>query len=164
LNGESYYIKKTEPTPQENCKVQITSDSSLQDRPSIAYANGYYYVAYQSHEKGYGIFLKKFDSNWNQLKKVQVTSKSALQDRPSITYAGAYFYVAYFSEETGAYDIFVKLLESNLNLASWKKQITSESSSQSYPFITFVNNQFVISYASTESGTLGIYMKKYSST
>jgi len=45
-----------------------------------------------------------------------------------------------------------------------RKQITSESSSQSYPFITFVNNQFAISYASTESGTLGIYMKKYSST
>ena len=270
LNGESYYIKKTEPTPQPNCKVQITSYSSLQDRPSIVYANGYYYVAYQSHEKGYGIFLEKFDSNWNfnkkvevvsgsayydspsllfannklyvayisnakganandydiivkeynpnslsctksakyltslhscqdlpalyykdgyfytayqswetgngdiyikkfdsswnQLKKVQVTSKSSLQDRPAITYANGYFYVAYFSEETGDYDIFVKRLDSNLNLASWKKQITSKSSYQSYPFITFVNNQFAISYASTESGTLGIYMKKYSST
>jgi hypothetical protein len=260
----------SEPTPQENCKVQITTDSSLQDRPSIVYANGYYYVAYQSHEKGYGIFLKKFDSNWkfnkkvevvsgsayydspsllfannklyvayisnvkganandydvivkeydpnslsctkgakyltslhscqdlpalyykdgyfymayqswekgngdifikkfdsswNQLKKVQVTSKSSLQDRPSITYADGYFYVAYFSEETGDYDIFVKRLDSNLKLASWKKQITSKSSYQSYPFITFVNNQFAISYASTESGTLGIYMKKYDSS
>jgi len=154
----------SEPTPQENCKVQITSQSSLQDSPSIVYANGNYYLAYQSHEKGYGIFLKKFDSDWKKLKKVQVTSKSSLHDRPSMTYAGGYFYVAYFSKETRDYDIFVKRLDSNLNLASWKKQITSESSSQSYPFITFVNNQFVISYASTESGTRGIYMKKYSST
>ncbi|MCK4732004.1 MAG: hypothetical protein KAT65_06040, partial [Methanophagales archaeon] len=115
-------------------------------------------------EKGYGIFLKKFDSNWNQLKKVQVTSESSLQDRPSITYADGYFYVAYFSKETGTYDIFVKRLNNNLNLASWKKQITSKSSYQSYPFITFLNNQFVISSASTESGTLGIYMKKYDSS
>jgi hypothetical protein len=270
LNDESHYIKKPEQTPQQNCKVKITSQSSLQDRPSIVYANGNYYLAYQSHEKGYGIFLKKFDSNWNlkkkvevvsgsayydspsllfannklyvayitnakganandydvivkeynpsslsctkgakylsslqscqdlpalyykggyfymayqswekgdgdifvkkfdsdwnKLKKVQVTSKSSLQDRPSITYANGYFYVAYFSEETGDYDIFVKRLDSNLNLASWKKQITSKSSYQSYPFITFVNNQFVISYASTESRTLGIYMKKYDSS
>ncbi|MCK4731140.1 MAG: hypothetical protein KAT65_01665, partial [Methanophagales archaeon] len=103
-------------------------------------------------------------SDWNKLKKVQVTSKSSLQDRPSITYAGGYFYVAYFSKETGNYDIFVQMFDNNLNVAWWKKQITSESSSQSYPFITFVNNQFAISYASTESGTLGIYMKKYSST
>jgi hypothetical protein len=259
----------SEPTPQENCKVQITSDSSLQDRPSIVYANGNYYVAYQSHEKGYGIFLKKFDSNWkfkkkvevvsgsayydspsllfannklyvayisnakganandydvivkeynpsslsctkgakyltslqscqdlpalyykggyfylayqswekgdgdifikkfdsnwNLKKKVQVTSKSSLQDRPSLTYANGYFYVAYFSKETGNYDIFVKRLDANLKRDSWKKQITSESSSQSYPFITFVNNEYAIVYASNEGGTLGIYMKKYNS-
>jgi parallel beta-helix repeat protein len=39
--------------------IQITSHSSLQDRPSIVYANGNYYVAYQSHEKGRGIFINR---------------------------------------------------------------------------------------------------------
>ncbi len=48
--------------PIIDCKIQITSNSSLQDRPSIVYANGNYYVAYQSHEKGRGIFIQKFDS------------------------------------------------------------------------------------------------------
>lgn len=143
----------------------LTSLQSCQDLPALYYKGGYFYMAYQSWEKGDGdIFVKKFDSDWNKLKKVQVTSKSSLQDRPSITYANGYFYVAYFSEEMGDYDIFVKRLDSNLNLASWKKQITSKSSYQSYPFISFVNNQFAISYASTESGTLGIYMKKYDSS
>lgn len=93
-----------------------------------------------------------------------MASGSSLQDRPSITYADRYFYVAYFSKETGNYDIFVQNLNNDLMPLRGRKQITSESSSQSYPFITFVNNQFAISYASTESGTLGIYMKKYSSS
>jgi hypothetical protein len=142
----------------------LTSLQSCQDLPALYHKDGYFYLAYQSWERGDGdIFIKKFDSDLNMLKKVQVTSKSSLQDRPSITYANGYFYVAYFSEETGYYDIFVKRLDSNLNLASWKEQITTKSSYQSYPFITIVNNQFVISYASTESGTLGIYMKKYDS-
>ena len=140
----------------------LTSLQSCQDLPALYYKGGYFYLAYQSWEKGNGdIVIKKFDSNWNLKKKVQVTSKSSYQDRPSIIYANGYFYVAYFSKETGNYDIFVKRLDSNLNLDSWKKQITSESSSQSYPFITFVNNEYAIVYASNEGGTLGIYMKKY---
>ncbi len=140
----------------------LTAKQSCQDLPTLYYKDGYCYLAYQSWETGNGdIYIKKFDSNWNQLKKVRVTSKSSLQDRPSITYADGYFYVAYFSEETGYYDIFVKRLGPNLNLDSWKKQITSKSSYQSYPSITFVNNQFTIAYASTETGTLGIYMKTY---
>ncbi|MGB3460241.1 MAG: NosD domain-containing protein [Halobacteriota archaeon] len=140
----------------------LTTLQSCQDLPALYYKDGYFYLAYQSWETGNGdIYIKKFDSNWDQLKKVRVTSKSSLQDRPSITYADGYFYVAYFSEETGYYDIFVKRLGPNLNLDSWKKQITSKSSYQSYPSITFVNNQFTIAYASTETGTLGIYMKTY---
>ncbi len=82
-SSEEYYVLVTKyepPTPPQPaiCKDQITSNTALQDRPSIVYANGNYYVAYQSHEKGYGIYIKKFDSNWNQLKKVRVTSKSSL--------------------------------------------------------------------------------------
>jgi parallel beta-helix repeat protein len=141
----------------------LTSLQSCQDLPALYYKDGYFYLAYQSWETGNGdIYIKKFGSNWNQLKKVQVTSKSSLQDRPSITYADGYFYVAYFSEETGYYDIFVKRLKGpNLNGDSWKKQITSKSSYQSYPSIAFVNNQFTIAYASTETGTLGIYTNTY---
>ena len=140
----------------------LTTLQSCQDLPALYYKDWYFYLAYQSWETGNGdIYIKKFDSNWKQRKKVRVTSKSSLQDRPSITYADGYFYVAYFSEETGYYDIFVKRLGPNLNLDSWKKQITSKSSYQSYPSITFVNNHFTIAYASTETGTLGIYMKTY---
>jgi parallel beta-helix repeat protein len=140
----------------------LTALQSCQDLPALYYKDGYFYLAYQSWETGNGdIYIKKIDSNWNELKKVRVTSKSSLQDRPTITYADGYFYVAYFSEETGYYDIFVKRLGPNLNLDSWKKQITSKSSYQSYPSIAFVNNQFTIAYASTETGTLGIYMAKY---
>ena len=57
----------------------------------------------------------------------------------------------------------MKRLDSNLNLDGFKKQITSEASEQSFPSISFVNNQFTIVYGSTETGTLGIYMKKYDS-
>ena len=146
-------------------KRYLTTLTSSQDLPSLFYKDGYFYLAYQSWESGssYGgdIYIKKFDSSWNQIKKVRVTSETSYQDRPSLTYANGYFYVAYFSDETGNYDVFVKRLDTNLNLDSWKKQVTSESSSQSFPSIIFVNNEYTIVYASYETGTLGIYMKKY---
>ena len=165
-NDYDVIVKEYDPSSLSCTKgaKYLTSLQSCQDLPSLLYKDGYFYLAYQSWEKGNGdIFIKKFDSSWNPIKKVPVTSKSSYQDRPSIIYANGYFYVAYFSKETGNYDIFVKRLDSNLNLDSWKKQITSESSSQSYPFITFVNNEYTIVYASNEGGTLGIYMKKYNS-
>ncbi len=148
-------------------KRYLTTLPSLQDMPSLLYKDGYFYLAYQSWETGSSyqgdIYVKKFDSNWNQIKKVQVTSGTSYQDRPSQIYANGYFYVAYFSKETGDYDIFVKRMDTNLNLDSWKQQITSESSSQSYPSLKVVNNEFAIAYASNEGGTLGIFMKKYDS-
>ena len=148
-------------------KRYLTTLPSLQDMPSLLYKDGYFYLAYQSWETGSSyqgdIYVKKFDSNWNQIKKVRVTSETSYQDRPSLIYANGYFYVAYFSKETGNYDIFVKRMDANLNLDSWKQQITSESSSQSYPSLKFVNNEFAIAYASNEGGTLGIFMKKYDS-
>jgi parallel beta-helix repeat protein len=142
----------------------LTTLQSCQDLPALYYKDGYFYLAYQSWETGNGdIYIKKFDSYWNQLKQVRVTSKSSPQDRPSITYADGYFYVAYYSMETDNRDIFVKQLNSNLNLEVFKKRITFESSHQTYPSIAFVNNQFALAYASTETGTLGIYMKRYDS-
>ena len=145
----------------------LTTLQSRQDLPALYYKDGYFYLAYRSWERGSSyngdICIKKFDSNWNQLKKVQVTSKGSLQARPSLTYANGYLYVAYYSMETGDRDIFVKRLDSNLNLDGFKKQITSEASEQSFPSISFVNNQFTIVYGSTETGTLGIFMKKYDS-
>nr|QNO56395.1 hypothetical protein EIIOIEJP_00002 [Methanosarcinales archaeon ANME-1 ERB7] len=165
-NDYDVIVKEYNPTSLSCTKgaKYLTSLQSRQDLPALYYKDGYFYLAYQSWETGNGdIYIKKFNSDLNMLKKVQVTTKSSRQYRPSITYANGYFYVAYFSMETDNLDIFVKRLDSNLNLASWKEQITTKSSYQSYPFITFANNQFVISYASTESGTLGIYMKKYDS-
>ena len=148
-------------------KRYLTTLQSLQDMPSLLYKDGYFYLAYQSWETGSSyqgdIYVKKFDSNWNQIKKVQVTSGTSYQDRPSQIYANGYFYVAYFSKETGNYDIFVKRMDANLSLDSWKQQITSESSSQSYPSLKFENNEYAIAYASNEGGTLGIFMKKYDS-
>ena len=145
----------------------LTTLQSRQDLPALYYKDGYFYLAYRSWERGSSyngdIYIKKFDSNWNQLKKVQVTSKGSLQARPSLAYANGYIYVAYYSMETGDRDIFVKRLNSNLNLDGFKKQITSEASEQSFPSISFVNNQFTIVYGSTETGTLGIFMKKYDS-
>jgi hypothetical protein len=145
----------------------LTTLESCQDMPSLFYKDGYFYLAYQSWETGSSyngdIYIKKFDSSWNEIKKVRVTSETSVQDRPSVIYADGYFYIAYHSKETGSWDIFVKKLDTSLNLQSWKKQVTSESSSQSYPSINFVNNEYAIAYASNEGGTLGIYIKKYDS-
>jgi hypothetical protein len=76
----------------KTCKVQITSNPSLQDRPSIVHVNGNYYIAYQSHEKGYAIYIKEFDSNWNFKKKVEVASGSAYYDSPSLLFANNKLY------------------------------------------------------------------------
>lgn len=143
----------------------LTTSQSCQDLPSLFYKDGYFYLTYSSWESGSSyngnIYIKKFDSSWNQIKKVRITSETSLQTRPSVIYVNGYFYVVYYSKETGNRDIFVKRLDANLNLDSWKKQITSELPSQSFPSISFANNEYAIVYASYETGTIGIYMKKY---
>ena len=148
-------------------KRYLTTLSSRQDMPFLLYNDRYFYLAYQSWERGniyHGdIYIKKFSPNWKMIKKVRVTDETSSQDRPSLIYANGYFYVAYFSAENRYYDIFVKRLDPYLNLDSWKKQITSKSSYQSYPSLKYVNNEYAIAYASTETGTLGIYMKTYDS-
>jgi squalene-hopene/tetraprenyl-beta-curcumene cyclase len=79
LTGLTFHV--TPPTKPQKCKVQITSHSSLQDRPSIIYANGHYYVAYQSWETSYSglehgwdIFIEMFASDWTPIARAQVTS------------------------------------------------------------------------------------------
>ncbi|MCK4729960.1 MAG: hypothetical protein KAT28_01435 [Candidatus Aenigmarchaeota archaeon] len=146
-------------------KKILTTNLSNQDLPSLIYDGGNYYLAYQSWETGDSfngdIFIKKFDSGWNELKKVRVTSESSYQDRPSLRFIDGFYYIVYYSSEVGNYDIFIKRLGLNLNLdASFKKQITLDSSSQSFPSIYF-NKNYVITYASNERGTLGIFMKTY---
>jgi hypothetical protein len=161
------YLKEYDTNLNYITERYLTTLPSDQDMPSLFYKDGYFYLAYQSWETGSSyngdIYIKKFDATWNELKKVRVTSESSYQDRPSLIYANGYFYVAYFSEETGNYDIFVKRLDTNLNVATWKKQITTESSSQSFPSLTYVNDEFAIAYASNEGGTLDIFMKRYDS-
>ncbi len=162
------YLKEYDSNLNYITERYLTTLPSMQDMPSLFYKDGYFYLAYQSWETGSSyqgdIYLKKFDSGWNEVKKVRVTSDPSYEDRPSLIYANGYFYVAYFSEETGNFDIFVKRLDTNLNVASWKKQITSEASDQSFPSLAYVNNDFAIAYASDEGGTLGIFMKRYDSS
>ncbi|MCK4733401.1 MAG: VWA domain-containing protein, partial [Methanophagales archaeon] len=98
--SEDYYVLVTEYVPpgSQICKTQITSDPSLQDRPSIVNANGDYYVAYQSWETGSSyngdIFIKKYDSKWNEVKKEQITDNPYYQDSPSLVFANNELYVA----------------------------------------------------------------------
>jgi len=158
------------------CKVQITSDPSLQDHPSIVYANGDYFVAYLSRETSYpglehgrDIFIKKFDSNWNFIRKVQVTSSRHYQDSPSLLFANNKLCMAYVSNEEGAttndWNVILEEYDLDLNYINGSKRyLTTLQSLQDMPSLLYKDGYFYLAYQSWETGSSyqgDIYVKKF---
>ena len=168
LTGLSFHIE--EPEICVPCRItQVTSDASMQDRPSIVYANNNFYVAYQSWETGYSyngdIFVKKFNPDWNEVKKIQITNDQSYQDSPSLVFANNKYDVVYASNETGNWDIFVKQYDLNWNYVK-KIQLTTLSSTQDLPSVIYANNNFYVAYQSWETGYSyhgDIFVKKFDS-
>ena len=168
LTGLSFHIE--EPETCIPCRItQLTADASMQDRPSMIYANSNHYVAYQSWETGESyegdIFVKKFDSNWNEIRKIQITNDISHQDSPSLAFANNKYNVVYLSNETGNWDIFVKQYDSNWNYIT-KIQLTTLSSSQDLPSAIYADNNFYVAYQSWENGYSyhgDIFVKKFDS-
>ncbi|MFQ6063453.1 MAG: PGF-pre-PGF domain-containing protein, partial [Methanosarcinales archaeon] len=144
----------------------ITGETVLvtfsQEQPSLIFAENYFYVAYNSNEKGNNdIFIKKYDFNWNLIKKKQITTGNGSQWAPSIEFANNHLYVAYDSAETGNSEVFIKIYDQDLNYID-KKQITNnEKSEEEYPSLCKHNNILYIAYASDESGDSEIFLERY---
>ncbi|HPR65863.1 MAG TPA: hypothetical protein PLM24_01850, partial [Methanothrix sp.] len=135
---------------------QLTTDTSIQDRPSLAYGDEGSLLAYQSWEAGSlysgDIFIKRFDPGWSLLKKVRATSDPAYQDTPSAIYADGYYYVAYVSDETGNWDIFMKKYDEDLNLIETRR-LTTTTADQDNPSLVRAGNDFYLAYQSWETGS-----------
>jgi hypothetical protein len=105
-NGGDIFITRFDQNWKQISNVQLTAQKSYQDHPSIAFANGAFYVAYASREKGnLDIFVKKFDGNLKSLETKTMTSDKSDQDYPSLSYVNGMFNLLYSSKKTGNNDI-----------------------------------------------------------
>jgi len=147
-------------------KMRATSDPAYQDTPSVAYSDGYYYVAYVSDETGnWDIFVKKYDEDLNLIETRRLTTSPADQDKPSLVRVGSDFYLAYQSWETGSYfggDIFIERFNS-----AWtsmrKVRVTTETSYQDRPSLAYAGDEerLYVAYTSEEFGNQDVFVKKY---
>ncbi|KUK96952.1 MAG: Cna B domain protein [Methanothrix harundinacea] len=91
-------------------KMRVTTETSYQDRPSLAYStdDDRLYIAYASDEtEGRDIFVKKYDRSLNSLEKRRITSSSSIQDYPSLVVQSGEFDLVYSSQEGGSRDLYL---------------------------------------------------------
>ncbi len=159
-------LQKLDPSWNKLKSVWAASSKAYEDLPSLAFANGYYYLAYTSSEKGnMDIFVKKYDSNLNLLETKQLTSAPSNQTSPSLIVLGNEFYLAYQSWESGAAgggDIFLTRFD-QLWTPLLTVEVTDQKSYQDRPSLAFAGGSFYVAYTSRETGNLDIFLKRFDS-
>jgi len=120
-------------------KVRVTTETSYQDRPSLAYSadDDRLYVAYASEEYGNrDIFVKKYDRSLNSLEKKRITTSSSVQDCPSLAIQNGEFDLVYSSEEGGNSDLYLERFSSGWRQIE-KVSLTGSSGDESWPSIVY---------------------------
>ncbi|MGC9515503.1 MAG: hypothetical protein ACP5EL_07605, partial [Methanocrinis sp.] len=111
LYGGDIFIERFNSAWTSTRKVRVTTETSYQDRPSLAYSEdeNRLYVAYVSEESGNrDIFVKKYDRSLNFVEKKRVTSSSSSQDYPSLIAQSGELDLVYSTQERGSYDLILE--------------------------------------------------------
>ncbi|HSD57157.1 MAG TPA: hypothetical protein VLB04_03165, partial [Methanotrichaceae archaeon] len=141
--------------------VEVTDQKSYQDRPSLAFAGGNFYVAYVSRETGnLDIFLKRFDGNLNFLETKRMTTDSSDQDYPSLKWINGQFMLLYATKKPGNYDIVLdrflrdwKPIDSTVAVAGPGDQTASSMA------FSPLDGMYWVAYASKDASGQNIYVK-----
>ena len=140
---------------------QLTDQKSYQDRPSLAYAEGNFYVAYVSRETGnLDIFQKKLDGNLEILETRKLTLDKSDQDYPSLKWMNGQFMLLYASKKTGGYEIMLdrylrdgKSIDSSVVVAAPSDQTSSSLAYSS------LDGKYWVAYTSKDAAGRNIYVK-----
>jgi len=141
--------------------VQLTDQKSYQDHPSLAYANGNFYVTYASKESGnLDIFQKKLDENLEVVETKRMTLDRSDQDYPSLKWLNDQFLLLYASKKTGSYDIMLdryskdgKLIDSTAAVAAQGDQTSSSM------VFSSADRMYWVAYSSKDAAGQNIYVK-----
>jgi len=120
-------------------KVRATTETSYQDRPSLAYSadEDRLYVAYTSEEFGNrDVFVKKYDRNLNSLEKKRITTSSSSQDYPSLIVQNGEFDLVYSSREGVSYDLYLERFSPGWSLIE-KVPVTGTSADEIWPSLIY---------------------------
>ena len=140
---------------------QLTDQKSYQDRPSLAYAEGNFYVAYVSRETGnLDIFQKKLDGNLEILETRKLTLDKSDQDYPSLKWMNGQFMLLYATKKTGGYEIMLdrylrdgKSIDSSVVVAAPSDQTSSSLAYSS------LDGKYWVAYTSNDAAGRNIYVK-----
>jgi hypothetical protein len=120
-------------------KVRATTETSYQDRPSLAYSadDDRLLVAYASDETGSrDIFVKKYDRSLNSLEKKRITTSPSSQDSPSIVFQNGEFDLVYTSQEGGSFDLYLERFGPGWSLIE-KVPLTGTSGNELWPSLVY---------------------------
>jgi hypothetical protein len=140
--------------------VQATQLQSQQDWPSLAFAEGNFFLAYVSGETGNKeIFLKKYDGSLRLIETRRMTRESSDQDYPGLRWLNGQFILLYCSKKGGDYDIAMerflrdwKPLESAVVVAAPGEQTASS-------LVYGADGLYWLAYASQDASARNIYLK-----
>ncbi|NPV62029.1 MAG: hypothetical protein HPY61_05255 [Methanotrichaceae archaeon] len=141
--------------------VQVTDQKSYQDRPSLAYAGGNFYLAYVSKETGnLDIFLQKLDGSLNFLEKKRLTTDGSDQDYPQLKWLNGQFMLLYATKKPGNYDLVLDRF-----LQDWapvdSTVVASGPGDQTASSLSYssLDGMYWVAYASKDSQGQNIFVK-----
>jgi len=160
-SGGDLFITRFDPNWKALMTVQATDQKSYQDRPSLAFAGGNFYLAYVSRETGNSdIFLQKFDGALNFLEKKRLTVDSSDQDFPRLKWLNGQFMLLYATKKAGNYDLVLERF-----LQDWKPvdstTVVAGPGDQTASSMTYSNldGMYWVTYASKDSQGQNIFTK-----
>jgi hypothetical protein len=141
--------------------VQLTDQKSSQDRPSLAYAEGNFYVAYVSSETGSrDIFQKKLNAKLEVLETKKMTSDKSDQDYPFLKWTNGQFMLLYASKKTGNYDLMLdRYLRDGKPIGSTIVVAAPGDQTASSMAFSPVDGMYWVAYASKDAAGKNIYVK-----
>ncbi|HRW82399.1 MAG TPA: SdrD B-like domain-containing protein [Methanothrix sp.] len=136
--GGDIFIERFNSAWTSTGKVRVTTETSYQDRPSIARGDDdRIYVAYASEESGNrDVFVKKFDLNLNILDKKRITTSSSAQDYPSLIWQNGEFDLVYSSDEGGSYDLYLERFNPSWGLID-RARVTGTPGDEIWPALSY---------------------------
>ncbi len=160
-SGGDIFLTRYDQNWKPLATAQLTDQKSYQDRPSLAYAEGSFYVVYVSRETGnLEIFQKRLDGNLKVLETRRITSDRSDQDYPSLKWLNGQFMLLYASKKTGNYEIMLDRylrdwtpIDSTVAVAALGDQTAS-----SMAFST-VDGLYWVAYSSRDASGQNIYVK-----
>ncbi len=161
--GKSYsgdiYVTRFNSTWSPVKTALVVGNRTYEDRPSMAFASGNFYLAYSGQVgDNLDIFVAKLDQNLRLLDNRRITTDRSDQEMPFLLWNNGEFILTYATTSSGNYDLVMERF-----LRDWKRiekrNVVSAAGDQTWPSMTYnpTSGLYWLAYLNKDATSSNIY-------